>query len=209
MDEKSRLLIEAFWARNISAIYCENKPEALAKLLEIIPESANIGVSGSLTLKEIGLISALEARGSKVFNQNKDGLSREQNLDMRQRGAGADYYLASPNAVAQSGELVFFSAWGNRTAGVANAKNLIAVFGINKICPDLASALKRAREYATPLNCERLKWGSYCRDNDSQCRQDLCLFPKYKRMCCQILVIEAEAASGRLQAVIVGEKLGF
>jgi len=209
MDDRIRLLIDRFRERNISAIYCEDKIAALAKLLEIIPENSSVGMSGSVTLKELGLINALQVRGNTVFNQNKDGLSKEQSLEIRQKGLGADYYLASPNAVSLSGELIFFSAWGNRIAGVANAKNLIIVFGINKICPDLAQALKRAREYATPLNCERLKWSSYCHNNDFLCRQDLCLFPKYKRMCCQTLVIEAEAVMGRLQAVIVGENLGF
>jgi hypothetical protein len=33
--------------------------------------------------------------------------------------------------------------------------------------------------------------------------------PEYRRMCCQVLIIEAEAGPGRLAVILVGEKLGF
>ena len=148
-------------------------------------------MSGSVTLDELAIIARLESRGNKVFNPYKPGIDHQESLQLRRDGAQADYYLASANAVSQTGELVFFSAYGNRTAGVAYAQNVIIVCGINKITPDLASALKRAREYATPLNCKRLKWDSH------------------KRMCCQVLIIEAEVLPERFKVILVGEGLGY
>lgn len=188
--------------------FYDHKEEAKNKILEFIPRDATIGISGSVTLNEIGLIEAIKAAGNRVFDQYESGLSREDSLELRRLGVQADYYLASPNAISESGELVFFSGYGNRTAGISYGKKLILVSGINKITSDIESALRRAREYATPLNCKRLNYNTPCL-KDSVCRREICLFPEYKRMCCQILIIEAEAVLDRLSVFLIGEGLGY
>lgn len=192
MDNRAEQLINIWQKRNISGFYSSGNKEALEKILEIIPNSASVGFSGSVTLEQLGVIKALEVRGNKVYNHNVPGISRDDSLALRRQGVQqADYYLASANAISLSGELVFLSAWGNRIAGVSYAKNTIIVAGINKITPNLEEALKRAREYATPLNYKRLNW------------------PKDKPMCCQVLIIEAEVTPGRLKVLLVDGDLGF
>jgi len=208
MDEKIVNLIKNWQKRNILGIYCDSKEQAADKILEIITPSASVGISGSQTLEQLGIVKRLEVRGNKVFNQYKAGISRDENLELRRQGAQADYYLASANAISLKGELVFYSGYGNRTAGISYAKNLIVVCGINKLTPNVDEALKRAREYATPLNCKRLNWNTPC-FKDGICRKEICLFPEYKRMCCQVLIIEAEVTADRLKVVLVGENLGF
>jgi len=177
-------------------------------IVELIPSSATIGFSGSKTLAQLDILNVLESRGNKVFNQGKPGITRDEGLALRRQGANAQYYLASANAVALTGELVFFSAYGNRTAGVAYAENVIIVCGVNKLAQNLQKAMKKAREYATPLNCKRLNWNTPCFE-DGICKQDICLFPEYKRMCCQILTIEAEMLPARFKVILVGQELGF
>jgi len=208
VDKKVDNLIKGWQKRNITGIYCENKDRATDRILEIIPVVGSVGISGSVTLDALGIVGRLEGRGNPVFNQYKTGLTREESLEIRRRGIGADYYLASANAISEKGELVFFSGYGNRTAGISYAKNLIIVAGVNKIASNIQEALKRAREYVTPLNCQRLQWGSPC-SKDGICRQEICFFPEYKRMCCQVLIIEAEVTPDRLKVVLVGENLGF
>lgn len=208
MDERVNALIKNWQKKNIIGFYSENKIKAIDKMLELIPYSATIGISGSQTLEQLGIVRLLESRGNKIFNQYKAGVSREENLELRRLGVHADYYLASANAISEKGELVFFSAYGNRIAGVSFAKNIIVVCGINKLTANIEEALKRAREYATPLNCKRLNWNSAC-VKDGICRKEICLFPENKRMCCQLLIIEAEVASDRLKVILVGESLGF
>jgi len=208
MDQKIENLIKNWQKRNIQGIYCENKEGAIEKILKIIPVSVSVGISGSQTLEQLGIVRLLEARGNRVFNQYQPGIDREKNLELRKQGTQADYYLASANALSQKGELVIFSAFGNRIAGVAYAKNVILVCGINKITPNLEEAIKRAREYATPLNCRRLNFNTPCL-KDGICRQEICLFPDYKRMCCQILIIEAEITPERLKVILVNETLGY
>jgi L-lactate utilization protein LutC len=208
VDSRIENLIKNWQKRNINGFYCENKSEAADKVLEFIPPSGSVGISGSVTLGQLGVIKLLETRGNKVLNQYKTGISQDESLDLRRLGAQADYYLASANAVSEAGELVFFSAYGNRAAGISYAKNVIVVCGVNKITPNLDEAIKRAREYATPLNCKRLNWDAPC-FKDGICREKICLFPEYKRMCCQVLIIEAEATPDRLKVILVGENLGF
>ena len=208
MDKRAENLIKNWQKRNILGLYTQNKEEAANKILEIIPVSDTIGFSGSVTLEQLGIVKRLEARGNKAFNPYKASMHREESLELRRQGVSADYYLASPNAISEKGELVFFSAYGNRSAGISYARNVILVAGINKITPNIQEALKRAREYATPLNCKRLDWNTPC-FKDGICRQEICLFPEYKRMCCQILIIEAEVTPDRLKVILLGENLGF
>lgn len=184
-------LIKIWEERNITGIYCADVGQAVQKIMEIIPVSSSIGFSGSVTLEQLGVLKDLESRGNKIFNPYKDGLKRQESLELRRQGARADYYLSSPNGISEKGELVFLSAYGNRTAGISYAKNVIIVSGVNKITKNLDEAIKRAREYATPLNYKRLNW------------------PMDKRMCCQTLIIEAEVTSDRLKVILVGETLGF
>ena len=190
MEQKFKDLIEVWQKKNISASYCDNRKLAVDKILELIPKNASIGLSGSVTLEELEIDKLLEERGNKVFNQYKTG-DREKSLQIRRQGAQADVYLASANSFSQNGELVFLSAMGNRTAGIAYAKNVIIVCGINKLTPNLEMALKRAKEYATPLNYKRLNWSAQ------------------RPMCCQVLIIESEITADRLKVIIVGENLGF
>lgn len=208
MDQKIDRLMAAWKKRNIRGVYCPGRSEAARKVLEFIAPDASVGFSGSQTLDELAVINQLEQRGNKVFNPYKGGISKDEGLKLRRLGSQADYYLASANAISESGELVFFSGYGNRTSGISYAKNVIIVCGTNKVTANLDEALKRSREYATPLNCKRLNWQSACLE-DGLCHKDICLFPEHKRMCCQILIIEAEVAPDRMKVILVGENLGF
>jgi len=201
-------LIANLKRRNIEGIYAVSKEEARQRIKQLIFKSSTIGISGSKTLDGLGVVAFLEASGYEVFNQYKPGISREQSLQMRNLGCRADYFLTSCNAVSEEGELVFFSANGQRTSGIANAGNVIVVCGLNKIVPNLEQALKRSREHAATLNCKRLDWKSACLEG-GVCRKDICLEPEYKRMCCQVLIIESEIKPERVKVIIVGEDLGF
>lgn len=195
--------------RNIQGIYCNDRGEALSKLLEIIPRDKSIGISGSKTLDEIGIVCELIKRGNKVFNQYEKGLTREQSLAIRNQGAVADVFLSSANAITKDGEMVFFSTHGHRVTGIANAKKVIIVCGVNKLVDNIDKGIERARNYVTPLNSKRLQsWNTAC-FQDGICHQDICFYPEYKRMCCQILIIEAEVDPDRLKVILVGEPLGF
>jgi len=208
MEDKIKQLLKNWEKRNISGFYFPNRREAVEQAMKLIAPQVSIGFSGSQTLEEIGIIPTLETRGNKVYNPYQPGITREESMRLRMQASQADFYLASANAISELGELVFFSAYGNRTSGISSAKNVLIFCGINKLTADVDSALKRAREYATPLNCKRLNWKTPC-FKDGVCHNDICFTPDYKRMCCQLLIIESEAIPGRLKVILIGEPLGF
>lgn len=201
-------LIAHFQKRNIAGFFLRDKVSAVKKILEIIPREATVGISGSQTLNQLGLVHSLNARGTLVYDQYQPGLSPQESEELRAKGVCADYYLSSANAISAKGELVFFSARGHRIAGIANAKRVLIVAGTNKITTDVEQGIRRAREYATPLNCKRLHYATPC-VQDGRCHNDSCLFPEYKRMCCQLLVLEAESIPGRMTVVLVDEEMGY
>jgi hypothetical protein len=208
MDERISALLRNWEKRNISGVFCPDKRAAIEQIQKLVPLQATIGISGSQTLESLGVIARLKERGNHVFDPYAPGLDRQQSLEERNKGACADYYFASANAISQEGELIFFSAYGHRIAGVANAKNAVIICGVNKISATLEGALKRAREYTTPLNCKRLNWNTPCL-KEGECSEDICFLPEYKRMCCQVLIIEAEVLPQRMRVFLVGEDLGF
>lgn len=208
MEQRVANLIANLKRRNIEGIYLDSKDKAKERIKQSILKSSSVGISGSKTLDELGIVVDLEASNYEVFNQFKPGISREQIIQMRNLGSRADYFLTSCNAVSEEGELVFLSAYGHRSSGIANADNVIVVCGLNKIVSNLNQALKRSREQATVLNCKRLNWNAACL-KDGLCRKEVCLAPDYKRMCCQVLIIESEINPERLKVIIVGEELGF
>jgi L-lactate utilization protein LutB len=208
MDKRIDSLMLGLKRRNIEPFYAASRQDANNEIERLVLKGSTVGISGSKTLDELGTVSLLEASGYRVFNQYRSGISRQESMEMRNLGCRADYFLTSCNAISEKGELVFFSGYGHRTAGIANAANVIVVCGLNKIVPDMEQAVKRSREKATVLNCRRLNWDSACL-KDGLCHSDICLAPEYKRMCCQLLIIESEIQAGRLKVVIVGEELGF
>ncbi len=208
MDNKTKQLIDNWQSRNITGIFCSNKQEAADKIFSLIPADASVGFSGSATLDQLGIIPLLEKRGNNVANPYRKDMSRQESLSIRKKGTQSDFYLASPNAISLYGELVFFSAFGNRIAGISYADNVIIVAGVNKIVPDLSQAIKRARELVAPMNCKRLNWQAPCLPG-GVCKEKICCFPEYNRMCCQILTLEAEVTLGRLKVLLVDENLGF
>jgi hypothetical protein len=208
MEPKIQKLLDSWKSRNINGIYCKNRDEVHDKVLDLIPDSMSIGFCGSQTLEQLEIIEMLESRGNSVLNQYAPQLSRDESMRMRKLSAQADCYLCSANAVSVTGELVFFSAYGHRIAGIASADRVLVICGINKVVDSRQAAIARAREYATPMNVKRLKWDTPCY-KDGICHEEACRAPDYNRMCCQLLILEAEVDPERLSVIIVGEELGF
>ena len=153
--------IEAVKARGINAEFVETKEDALARVQAIIPEQAVVMTGGSVTLQQIGF-EALLISGEHPWRNFKADLLAEKDpakqTALRRQGALAEFYLGSVNAVAETGELVFASGTGSQLPAYAyTSRNVIWVSGAQKITPTLEDALRRVREYVTPLEDERQK----------------------------------------------------
>jgi hypothetical protein len=192
----------------MEAFFYESSDQTKKSVLAMIPPGSSVGMAGSLTLKQTGIIDELTRGKWKVYNQYLPQLSKEESLKIRKQGTGADYFLSGTNAVTLNGELINISGMGNKTAGLAYAKRVIIVAGVNKIVRDVQEGIKRTRLYAAPMNAKRLDFKTPCKKNGF-CDYFKCYAPDFKRMCNQLLIIEGEAERGRITVFLVGQELGF
>ncbi|MBF0274323.1 MAG: lactate utilization protein [Nitrospinae bacterium] len=204
IENLSKLLLK----RNITLKYAKTKAEATKIFEELVPKGSVIGLSGSMTLEELGLLDTVLTSEYKTINQYEKGISREESLKRRNLGAQADYFLSGANAVTYDGKIVNFSAFGHRIAGLSNAGRTIIFAGTNKLVTNLDEALKRVRNYTVPINSQRLNYATPCLET-LECNETVCNAVDYKRMCNQILILEGEVVSGRLYLVMVEGSYGY
>ncbi|MEM3061579.1 MAG: LUD domain-containing protein, partial [Candidatus Bathyarchaeia archaeon] len=91
--KKIERTIEALKLNGFQAFFVQNSDEALKLLLELIPIKAKVGIAGSLTIRQIGLIEALEKRGNQVIHHWKKGISFEESMNLRRGEIMADVFL--------------------------------------------------------------------------------------------------------------------
>jgi L-lactate utilization protein LutB len=196
---------EALEKRNFKATYAATRQEAIEKILEIIPIEASIGVGGSETINEIGILKLLSERGNIVYNHNKPGLSKEESLAIRHQQLQSDVFLTGSNAVTMEGELVNVDGTGNRvSAMVFGPKKVIVIAGVNKIVPDCAAAIERVKLVAAPINNKRRNFQNPCVIS-GRCVD--CHGPT--RICNITTIMHRKPGMTDVHVFIIGEELGF
>jgi hypothetical protein len=154
-DEMVEKTIEAIESRGIKVIPVKNADSALEVLRNIIPKGAEVMNGSSTTLIEIGYddyISGNQSGWTLVHNLITAENDDKKRAELRRKSVAAEYFISGTNAIASTGEIVACDASGSRVgAWPFAAAHLILVAGINKIVPNLESALKRVREFAYPL----------------------------------------------------------
>jgi len=119
----------------------------------------------------------------------------------------AEVYLCSANGIAETGEIVNIDGHGNRLAGSFYIpESSYFIVGINKIKPDLASAIDYARNVASPLNAKRLKTKTPCAVNADKCYD--CDSPD--RICrVASIIYKKPFAVKHMEVIVIGENLGY
>lgn len=160
----------------------------------------SIGIGGSVTIDTLGVYDRL-CGSNEVFWHWKNHAP-----ETRERAGKAETYLCSANGVSETGEIVNIDGKCNRVAATLfGPKRCIFVCGVNKLRPDLQSAIERARNIAAPLNAKRLNKKTPCAV-DGRCHN--CKSPE---RICRAMVIHMGVPSGfeSCEVVLIGEKLGF
>ncbi|KPL04477.1 MAG: hypothetical protein AMJ90_00595 [candidate division Zixibacteria bacterium SM23_73_2] len=201
-------VIQSLKRNNIDAIFCETSDEAKKRVLSMIPKGSTVGMAGSVTIRELGLLDELSRGDFKLYNQYLPNLSKEESAKIRKEGTLADFFLSGTNAVTLNGELVNISAMGSKIAGLTYAKKVIIVSGVNKIVKDVKEGIDRTRNIVAPMNAKRLDFNTPCKETGF-CDYSRCRPPDYHRICNQLLVIEGERERERITVVLIGEELGF
>ena len=188
-------LTRAFTSRGFAFSYFPTANEA-ARYIASACAGKSVALGGSMTFKEMGFPEAFADSTEVHWHWVTKGEYYQT----------PDIYLTSANALSESGEAVNIDGTCNRVAGTLyGPKQCMFVCGINKLCPDLASAVERARNVAAPKNAQRLGTRTPCAV-DGKCHD--CKSPA---RICRALVVHMGAPKGfeKCEIVLVGESLGY
>ncbi len=192
-------LIEEFEKRNMEGFYFKTKAEALNKLTELIPKDSVVSYGGSLTLQEIKVRETFHNGNYRFLDPNAvEGVKEKERV--AHEALSADYYLMSANAITMSGELVNADGIGNRVGALSfGPKHVVVVAGMNKVVPDLSSAIQRVKTIASQ-KCLLLY------------KQDYASFDELKEaadeIISQLVITSMTTLKGRIKIILVGENLG-
>ena len=206
--QKNRKLAEVVMkglkSRNMTPYFAETKEEALKTALSIIPEGATVAWGGGMSAAEIGLKQAIVAGNYKEINRDVE-TTPEGRRKKELEAFGAEYFLASSNAVTEDGILVNIDGNANRVAAIAyGPEHIVMIVGMNKIAKDIDTAVRRARDIAATTNNMRFDNKTPCKVTGS-CAN--CKSPD--TICCQFLITRYSKHPGRIHVILVNEDLGF
>lgn len=196
-------IIKSLEKNGFKAQVVPSKKEALEKVLGMISKNEVVGIGGSVTLRQIGLVEALKERGNVVHAHWET--QPQKRPEVRKKEITSDVFVSSTNALTMDGKLVNIDGVGNRvTAMIYGPKKVIVVTGLNKIVDNLEAAITRIKMVACSQNAMRLgrdvpcALTGKCADCDSP-----------ERMCNVTTIIEKKPAETDMHIILVEEELGY
>ncbi len=205
-EKVARDIIEHLKKRRMDGSYAPTAAQARDEIVDMIPEGASVYRCGSMTTVGMGLWDRIaERKGVRILDPYQQGLSPEDAMELRRSGLTADVMIASSNAITMDGKLVNLDGSGNRVAAMMfGPKKVILAVGMNKVVPDLESAMARVKHYSAPINVMRIGYRNPCSET-GLCAD--CSSPQ--RICNMWSIIEGHMAKGRIHVKLIGENLGY
>ena len=199
-------IIKNLGKHRMAGSYAPTAAKAREEIVGMIPEGTTVFRCGTMSAVGMGLWEEIaKVPGVDVINPYEPGISPEESLERRRKGMLADVVIASTNAITLDGKLVNLDGMGNRVAAmIFGPKKVILVVGMNKVAPDLDSAMARVKHIAAPLNNIRLGLKNPCVETGlcSDCRTP-------QRICNMWSIIEGHMIKDRVHVKLVGENLGY
>lgn len=200
-DLLAQKIIKGLESRNMQGFYAKSKAEALSIALGLIPAGSSVTMGGSVSAREIGLVDALKVGDYKFIDRDLSDDKRAAAL----AAYDVDFFLSSCNAMTEDGVLVNIDGNANRVSAIAfGPRKVLFIVGMNKVCKDVDSAIKRARNIAAPVNAQRFGLSTPCSKTGS-CMD--CKSPD--TICCQFLVTRYSRHDDRIYVILVNDNLGF
>lgn len=197
-------LVKTFNAHYFESYYAETKEQAIEQVLDLIEEGDTVTWGGSMSVLTSGLTERLK-EGNYTIIDRALAKSPEEKEEIMRKAFFADTYLMSANAVSQTGELVNVDGNGNRVAALCyGPKQVIVLVSVNKVMPDLDSAIKRARSVAAPINAQRFGLDTPCSKTGQcfNCVSQDCI-------CADIVITRISRPKNRIKIVFCGEDMGY
>jgi Uncharacterised ACR, YkgG family COG1556. len=188
--------------RGMDASYFKTAKEAADYLIGEISDTT-VGIGGSRTIDSLNIYDEL-CKTNDVAWHWKSGFN---NADTFAKAAAAEVYLSSANAISETGEIVNIDGRCNRIAALsfAEGKRIYIVASTKKVCPDLNSAIERARQIAAPLNVKKLPGDRPCNETAKcfDCRSAA-------RGCCVMQIVMFKPMNAvKYELILVDEDLGL
>ncbi len=199
-------LLKKLESNGMQPYYFPHKEAAKDQILDMIPKAATVGIGGSVTVREMGLLDALQERGTPYFDHWQPGLSKEEIMEVKRKQVVADYFLTSTNGLTRDGKLVNIDNTGNRvSAMIFGPRHVIVVAGENKIVEDVHAAIQRIKEQVVPKNTSRRG------DNTPCAKGKPCPDCNSPDRLCRVTTILEKRTKGvdTFSVIIVGETLGY
>jgi len=185
-------------SRGFKAVFFPTAEEAADYIASTVRDTT-VGVGGSVTVSEMGLYEKLGETNTVYSHHVNPG------PDTIRLAASAEVYISSINGLSENGEIVNIDGRGNRVSSTLYGhKRIIFVCGTNKICPDLGSAVYRARNVAAPKNAARLNKNTPCVKAGRCCD---CRSPE--RICNGFVVMTNPMTGMDMEVVIIDRELGL
>lgn len=196
--------VKGLKAREFDAMWFPSRKEAVESILKIIPDRIDIGVGGSVTLEELGVLERLTERGNRIVKHNIN-MDFNESLQTRREANSCPYYLTSSNAITLEGDLVNIDGVGNRVAAMSFGPDvLITVAGANKLVNNLDEAISRVKNVAAPINARRVGKDTPCviagKCVDCHSQQSICRITT---------IISQKPMLNDFKVILVAEDLGF
>ncbi len=197
--------IENLKRHGFDAHFFYTPDEALEMVFDMAKGHTTFGFGGSDTIRSLGIVHELKAMGKTVYDHWQEGLVKEEDMKIRLQQGRCDCFFCSANAVSATGELVNVDGIGNRTSAMTfGPKHVVMIAGMNKVTPDLESALRRVQEVAGPMRAKSLgmqtpcvKTG-VCSDCDSP-----------QRICRITTILHRRPMLTPMTVILINEALGF
>lgn len=197
--------LEALRRNGMPAMAAANREEALRLSLSLIPAGASVAVGGSVTLDEIGFLTALRSGGYHFLDRYQAGLTAAALDALFLQTLSAGVFFLSTSAITRRGELVNKDGRGNRLAPlIFGPGRVVVVAGRNKLVDDVAAGLHRIETVAAPRNSVRLKLDNPC-VKTGRCMN--CASPR--RICCHTVITGFQRIRDRIHVILVDEELGY
>jgi len=182
--------------------FVQTKQEALELSKTFIKDGMSVGLGGSTTVAEIGLLDEIvNNKNITLFNQYEKGISMEENTKRRREGMLTDLYVTGTNALTKDGKLVNADGSGNRVAAlIFGPKKVLVVIGVNKIVENADEGFKRLMEVAAVKNVDRMNSKSIEMGKEPRHNLD--------NIANKFTYIKADIKD-RISIIIVNEKLGY
>lgn len=187
--------IAALKQNGIDAFLVENAAEAKQKIIELIPQGAEVMTMTSATLDAEGIAKEINESGKfESVRKKLNSMDRKtQGPEMQKLGAAPDWVVGSVHAVTEDGKILVASASGSQLPAYAyGSQHVVWVVGTQKIVENLDEGFKRVYEYTLPLE-------------DARARKVYGVGSSVSK----ILIVNKESAPGRITIIFVKEKLGF